>query len=67
MFSAILFIIFAILIPVILGCCVGIFFVKASEKHTGNKPSYNTIKFYIGMPCCIFMFIAITLFLNFVH
>ena len=64
MFNGIMFLIFAIFIPMILDCSVGIFFVKMSEKRTGNKPSYNTISFYIGVPCCIFMFIGITLFLN---
>ncbi len=59
--EAILFIIFMI-VSIVLGCSVGVLLVKAKEKKTGEKPAYNTIMFYIGVPCCIFMFIAISLF-----
>ena len=60
--EAILFVVFVIVLPLVLGCSAGAFIIKIMEKNTGEKPAYNTILFYIGIPCCMFMFIAITLF-----
>ncbi|MBQ8262777.1 MAG: hypothetical protein IJZ00_10865 [Lachnospiraceae bacterium] len=61
--EAVLFVIFVLLIPLALGCIVGMLLMRIIEKST--ELAYNSIKFYIGVPCCIFMAIAITLFTMF--
>ena len=58
---ALLFVVFSIAVPVLLGCSVGVLLTKLTEKNTGKKPTYNIIMLYMGIPCCIFMIIAITL------
>ena len=60
--EAILFVLF-MLISTVIGCSVGVLIVKTNEKKTGKKLAYNTSVFYIGVPCCIFWFIAISLFM----
>lgn len=60
--GVVLFIIFFIAIPVLLGCGVVVLLTKLIEKRTGKKLIYKTIMCYIGVSCWIFMFIAIMLF-----
>lgn len=65
--EAVIFIAFDIFILVVLGCSVGVLLMNIIEKNTSRKPTYYSIMFYIRVPCCIFMFITITLFMMFVH
>lgn len=56
-----------ILVSTVLGCSVGALLVKMNEKRAGKKLAYNTSMFYIGVPCCVFLFIGISLFMMLVN
>ena len=64
--DAILLVVF-MLVSTVLGCSVGALLVKMNEKRAGKKLAYNTSMFYIGVPCCIFWFIAISFFMMLVN
>lgn len=64
--EAILLVVF-MLVSTVLGCSVGALLIKMNEKRAGDKLAYNTSMFYIGLPCCIFWFIAISFFMMLVN
>lgn len=57
-------IIFVILVPVMLGCGIGLILLKTMEKRKGKKATFNEIQFYLGIPMIIFMWISISLFMQ---